>query len=230
MSADPKIIERIAKLLALAGNNPNPHEAALAMERAQALMKEHGVSTSDAEVGPIKEHPLRSWASASKSKDYETILFGGIAQAFGCELLFQAGLGGKYKLSQVGAARYYAHYIIVGPEVDVKVATYAATNLSRAMRKAREQYLDKVKEEYPLISRKGLAVKGDSYCVGWASEVTRKVEPLVRPTVKKRVEEYVLEVTAGRKAPERKAKPRDWTAMGDGLKDGKDVQVRRPLE
>ena len=39
-----KIIERIRKLLALAGNNPNEAEAALAMEKAQAELALHNLS------------------------------------------------------------------------------------------------------------------------------------------------------------------------------------------
>lgn len=38
------IIERIQKLLALAGNNSNEHEAAAAAEKAAALMAEHNIS------------------------------------------------------------------------------------------------------------------------------------------------------------------------------------------
>lgn len=38
------IIERIQKLLALAGNNSNEHEAALAAEKAAAMMAEHNIS------------------------------------------------------------------------------------------------------------------------------------------------------------------------------------------
>ena len=40
---DNKLIERIRKLLALA-ESPNEHEAALASERAQALLAEHKLS------------------------------------------------------------------------------------------------------------------------------------------------------------------------------------------
>jgi len=44
-----KIIERIRKLLALAGNNPNEAEAALAMEKAQAELALHNLSMSEVE-------------------------------------------------------------------------------------------------------------------------------------------------------------------------------------
>jgi len=43
------IHDRIKKLLALAQNNPNEHEAAQAMSRASALMMEHGISQVELE-------------------------------------------------------------------------------------------------------------------------------------------------------------------------------------
>ena len=39
-----KIIDRVKKLLALAGNNPNEHEAASAMEKAFAILAEHNLT------------------------------------------------------------------------------------------------------------------------------------------------------------------------------------------
>ena len=39
-----KLIERIKKLLALSANNPNPHEAQVALKRAQKLLAENDMS------------------------------------------------------------------------------------------------------------------------------------------------------------------------------------------
>lgn len=47
MKDTTKILERIKKLLNLAGNNPNESEAASAMEKVQALLAEHNLSMSD---------------------------------------------------------------------------------------------------------------------------------------------------------------------------------------
>lgn len=47
MKDNSKILERIKKLLALAGNNPNEQEAAAAMEKVQAMLAEHNLSMSD---------------------------------------------------------------------------------------------------------------------------------------------------------------------------------------
>jgi hypothetical protein len=42
-----KLLDRVRKLMALAGSNPNEHEAAAAAEKAQALLIEHNLSLSD---------------------------------------------------------------------------------------------------------------------------------------------------------------------------------------
>lgn len=44
MDNTEKIVDRIRKLLALAGNNPNEHEAELAMKRAQALLAKYNMT------------------------------------------------------------------------------------------------------------------------------------------------------------------------------------------
>lgn len=46
MTNQDKIVDRIKKLLALAGNNPNPNEAKIAMERANKLLKDNDLSMS----------------------------------------------------------------------------------------------------------------------------------------------------------------------------------------
>ena len=46
-----KILERIRKLLAMAGDASSPHEAAIAAKRAKALLNEHNLSEADVIAG-----------------------------------------------------------------------------------------------------------------------------------------------------------------------------------
>lgn len=57
-SAPPhsKMVERIRKLLKLAGNNPNAHEAQAAKAKAEALMKENRISDADVRE-PVNQPP-----------------------------------------------------------------------------------------------------------------------------------------------------------------------------
>jgi hypothetical protein len=75
-----KLIEKVKKLLALAGNNPNENEAAAAMERASRLMAQHNLTASQintndndriedktTETGGIKQKWARYiWNSTAK--------------------------------------------------------------------------------------------------------------------------------------------------------------------
>ena len=56
-----KLIERLKKLLALAGNNPSQEEANAAMAKAQAVALEHGI-----DLALLGESQAESAASASR--------------------------------------------------------------------------------------------------------------------------------------------------------------------
>jgi len=62
-----KLIERIKKLLALAGNNTNVHEASIAMERANKLLRENDMSMTSIidveteEVGESEGKTVQFW-------------------------------------------------------------------------------------------------------------------------------------------------------------------------
>ena len=49
---DKRILDKIKKLMALAGSN-NPHEAANALRKAQLLMQQYQLSEADVELSDI---------------------------------------------------------------------------------------------------------------------------------------------------------------------------------
>jgi hypothetical protein len=51
--ADQKLLEKIRKLLALARDPSNEHEAALAAAKARELLAEHNLTLKDVEIGSI---------------------------------------------------------------------------------------------------------------------------------------------------------------------------------
>ena len=61
---EPKVVDRLRKLLALANNNTNEHEAAAAMAKAQELMAEYNVemATIEASGGKTEEGGVREKA------------------------------------------------------------------------------------------------------------------------------------------------------------------------
>ena len=77
-----KLIERIKKLLALSANNPNPHEAQVALKRAQKLLTENDMSMSSLteveseEVGESKGKNVQKWSR---------IVYHAITELYQCE-------------------------------------------------------------------------------------------------------------------------------------------------
>ena len=77
-----KLIERIKKLLALSANNPNPHEAQVALKRAQKLLTENDMSMSSLteveseEVGESKGKNVQKWSR---------IIYHAITELYQCE-------------------------------------------------------------------------------------------------------------------------------------------------
>jgi len=79
-----KLIERIKKLLALSANNPNPHEAEVALKRAQKLLAENDMSmeslaeVENEEVGESKGKNVQKWTR---------IVYKAITNLYQCEYI-----------------------------------------------------------------------------------------------------------------------------------------------
>lgn len=122
-----KLIIKIKKLLALAQSS-NENEAALAMEKAQALLAEHNLSldaVQDKEpaeevVGPeraLKRYPARPWLR---------MLAGAVGQLYFCKAFFRSLKPGSHK---------YDYHYFVGTAANAKVAAlmfeYLAATVQR---------------------------------------------------------------------------------------------------
>lgn len=223
-----RILDLIKKCLALSESS-EPHEAALALERAQKLMQQYGVTAESAEVGAIKEEELRSIASASKLKGWELRLFDAIANAFGCALLFKRGIKPETvkKFGLRDEARY-GRYIFLGPERDAKVALYAAQVLQRQLARSRQAYTATL----PRWMSKGEKTREvDAYCTGWVIAATKKVQPLVRSAAQQAIIKRKVEEVATAEAPELNDKSHKsiTRAMSQGYVDGQQAQLHRPM-
>lgn len=67
MSASEKVLSRIKKLMALADNTGNVHEAAVALRQAQALMMKYGVAPEAVELAEITSETCRNIPSNALS-------------------------------------------------------------------------------------------------------------------------------------------------------------------
>lgn len=87
MTIDPKIIEKIQKLLALGSNNDQTAEADAALKKAAQIAEENGLSLSDvspkgevsnigtqgATIGNLKEHPWMSILAGCVGRSFDTV-------------------------------------------------------------------------------------------------------------------------------------------------------------
>ncbi len=138
MSAiDPKILSKIKKCLALSGS-PNPHEAAVAMRQAHALMRQHGVDVHHVTMSEIGESTadIRTM-SRDKPANWEAALAATVGKAFGCQML----------ISRTMVPKKYRHYlnegqfIFIGQKGQAEVAAYTVAVLSRKCKTARQKWI-----------------------------------------------------------------------------------------
>jgi hypothetical protein len=115
------VLDKIRKLLALAGNNPNQYEAISAAEMASKLLAEYNLSLTDVELKQIvtkevifEELKIATWIQ---------ILASIISRVFDCDVYSSrfSVSGGKYKI------------VFVGNKSDAEVAYYVYDYLYRAI-------------------------------------------------------------------------------------------------
>lgn len=159
-----KIIDRVQKLLALAGNNANENEALAALEKAHAILAEHNMTM--AEIGDRPETQ-----SADQQRDslntntnmperYNRWVWYAVAQANSC-LMFSFRPNPK---------KYQTIYTLVGRRVNIVVATQMALYLCQTMKRLATEHC---KQE----SRKDFNYK-NAYLTGMALRLVQRINEM----------------------------------------------------
>lgn len=157
MENKSKYIAKIKKLLRLARGTSSPEEAANAIAKAQAYMRQHGISENDAELFDIQEAASAGAPSdASTPPRYMHILCDLVCKAFGVECY----ISGEYRAS--GSLKRYVQFY--GPDSRPEIAAYAFDVLSRQMMAERKKYQDKHCKRCGPSTR---VARGDQFCEGW---------------------------------------------------------------
>jgi len=217
---EDKILDKIQKLLALATSS-NEHEAALALQKAQALMAEHNLTSTDLHRSQIGTTQFRSTQSVSKVKDWELALVQQVAGAFGCRVLWIAGHSSDWD--------YWGRYELLGPKHQLPVAEYACTFLLRKIVKARTDFSAHLKANYR-IDRKRLTQELDGFCHGWVRAVRSKVHALANPDeVEAAMDAHIADTCD----PDKKADVQERKIGAHGYRAGKiqgeDLEIHRPM-
>ncbi|EJI1278773.1 DUF2786 domain-containing protein [Vibrio vulnificus] len=153
-----KILDKIKKLLRLAASS-NPNEAALALSRAQKLMKEHGIDSDSPELKGVNDFVVDAMSKAKTPTKYFGILASSIAKAFGCEYYLQPTFANM-------------EVVFIGHDERPEVAGYVFTVLERQMNKARKEFISSLNVR---MKKQNKTKRADQFCEGWCIGVYRKI-------------------------------------------------------
>ena len=208
---DKRILDKIKKLMALAGSN-NPHEAANALRKAQLLMQQYQLSEADVELSDIAEHSA-ALANTSKAQPQLSLsLMAMIQQAFGVTAYFST-----YRERRC---------FFVGYQDRAEIAAYCYAVLARQLKSARRDFLASLNKRLKATTK---TARADLFCEGWVSGVYQQVRDLV-PSEKEQalVAQYMSQKHSGMtsaKGREAKATKRDQDAGFLGFIAGKQVKL-----
>lgn len=220
--SDKKVIVKIKKLLALAKSS-NPHEAAAALNRAQALMQKYSVEQQDLDLTDCE---TRQYSFPKQNLNtYETGLLNIVADAFGISVV----VGFHWKTGKLVAV---ANLMGITPQPEL--AAYCLDVVYRQLVKARSEYIGSLSNR---CKRETKIRRGDDFAKGWLYHVSTKVhtfaisekqQDLISLYKAKKYEGSQLEEGHGRDRSKGKAEPR-VDDVANGIKAAKDVRLDTPM-
>lgn len=138
--SDPKIIEKIKKLLALSLSD-NPHEAKLAAQRAVDLMASYGISETDLDNNPFVSETFKS-RNYYKLPVWVSTLWAQLGWASGCFVMYQNG--NKYFGRK-------ASFTVAGRKADVEIMHYMGEYFEDKIFKKSEDFKKQHKRLKPSV-------------------------------------------------------------------------------
>lgn len=152
-------INKIKKCLALAKSS-EPNEAAAAMRQAQKLMEAFGIAHPELIAADACEEWSKS-SAAHRPVRYEVALAGIVADAYGCELLFQRKLNAA-RTDIVGG------YAFIGIDPAPEIARYTFDVYARHLRASRRTY---IQTKLKRCGQRNKMARADEFCDGWVLAV-----------------------------------------------------------
>ena len=217
MESREKILEKIEKLLALAGNNPSENEAISAALKAQELMAKYNIELADLEGKSLKQNIVEETympkANCHYVRKWRYTLSQIIAKNFCCK---------TYSINRDAIAFY-------GYEKDTKIAVEVFKFLFETGNKLANRYYLKCKKE-------GRDTKGvlNTYLVGFCDvikEVLDKQCTALMIVVPKEIEEAYTEHSKNfRRMNTSLTTSSDGRAYSEGKTDGKATATARSIE
>ncbi|MCR5537396.1 MAG: DUF2786 domain-containing protein [Succinivibrio sp.] len=125
--SDTEILARLKKYLALS-QSTNPHEAAIALNRAQKLMSEHQLSLHDVQLSAISEETILTTRGLRDQRILGKLLHI-ITSNFGLS-----------SFGRVQSAAAYSSVTLIGPQDRLSSGVYVLTFLSRQLTIVKKEY------------------------------------------------------------------------------------------
>lgn len=116
-----KILERVKKLMALAGNNPSEAEASAAMAKAHAILAEHNLTLNDLPEEKVSKPEVHR-AEGFYGFPWARSIAQAIAHLYFCEMFFYHAQGNKKTT-----------FCFVGKEHNTRTAAYVAQHVINAV-------------------------------------------------------------------------------------------------
>lgn len=152
--ASESIREKISKLLALAGNNPNEHERARAMEMAEKMMAEYNLDLERDFKGKEDRSPIDMLYTDIPANDWRRFIGHAVCQLYYCKLII------SYRTGSETCA-------FVGTEINRQVALdFAQWLIAKIMKESKDTFYLKSDQ--------------DDFCYGAGAVIAIKAEQIIR--------------------------------------------------
>jgi hypothetical protein len=211
-----KILDKLKKLLSLSKSD-NPHEAALALQRARKLMDTFGITADDIVLNDIGEEISDYWPTGTvKPPRYMLGLLTIIQDAFGVKSLILQGLNNRVS--------FY------GLKERTALAAYTYNVLGRQLIRARRDYIG---QQSKRIKTSTKSRRSDKFAEGWIIAVLGEIEKLAMTAHEEALCQRWLErkytrceSISGRDAQNVRGADK---ALNQGYQEGRQVQLHQPV-
>ena len=205
-------LRRIRACLRLSASS-EPHEAATALRQAQALMRAHNITASEADLADVHA-ATRPMGRARTPPAWLVACANMVAGAMGARILY-----GPIRIRSGWTGRVW----FVGLRPRAEIAAYAYAVCARQLGAGRRRVLHRNRR----LKRASRIRRADLWCEWWVEGAARHVQALALPSSETALVEawfarHDLVVRDGRAA---KPDPRDVATMLDGLAAGADARL-----
>ncbi|ELI5720945.1 DUF2786 domain-containing protein [Vibrio fluvialis] len=210
-----RALERIKKCLAL-GDSGNEHEAALALQKAQALMKKYGITAENVSFSNMAKKSCET-KIAKRPATFLVSLCVAVADAFGVRVVVHTGEDRR------------CVPVFYGAKECVVVAAYCFDVCSRQLNIARKQYMKTIHKNCKPTTR---TTRADLFCTGWVASVTANLPALEMDSeattlLSEYVDRSAGELSSVSTRSNRHPQKADLDAYLRGAEQGREFEVRR---